>query len=327
MELSLRRLRTLREVARQGGVNAAAATLHFSPSAVSQQLEALSVEVGAPVLERAGRGVRLTEVGRVLTEHAEILLAAEHRACAAVEGARQSLSAHLSVGVFPAAGAGLLPAVIGDLAAGHPGITLDSVEADVEDVVADIRNGDLDLALLLDYPDAPEPWKGDLSVVPLGQDQLHLAVPSGSSYGPGTELGALAGEQWILSGPETYWGRAVRTACRRAGFDPQVRHRVDSSATALAMVAAGLGVTLVSDLGRIFCPPTGVVVVPLARPLSRRILIAHLPHTGERPTARAVLDAFARAAAALGLAPIERSDGAGEPSGSRPRPSTTRPSS
>lgn len=306
MELSLRRLRTLREVARQGGVNAAAATLHFSPSAVSQQLEALSVEVGAPVLERAGRGVRLTEVGRVLTEHAEILLAAEHRACAAVEGARQSLSAHLSVGVFPAAGAGLLPAVISDLAAGHPGITLDSVEADVEDVVADIRHGDLDLALLLDYPDAPEPWKGDLSVVPLGRDQLHLAVPSGSSYGPGTELGALAGEQWILSGPDTYWGRAVRTACRRAGFDPLVRHRVDSSATGLAMVAAGLGVTLVSDLGRIFCPSVGVVVVPLARPLSRRILIAHLPHTGERPTVRAVLDAFARAAVALGLAPTER---------------------
>src|SRR4051794_26183460 len=134
MELSLRRLRTLREVARQGGVNAAAATLHFSPSAVSQQLETLSAEVGAPVLERRGRGVRLSEVGRVLAEHAEVLLAAEQRACAAVEGARQSLSALLTVGVFPAAGAGLLPAVIADLAARHPGITLDSVEGDGESV-------------------------------------------------------------------------------------------------------------------------------------------------------------------------------------------------
>jgi len=306
MELSLRRLRTLREVARQGGVNAAAATLHFSPSAVSQQLEALSVEVGAPVLERVGRGVRLTEVGRVLAEHAEILLAAEQRACAAVEGARHSLSAHLTVGVFAAAGAGLLPAVIDDLAARHPGITLDSTEADGEDVVADVRHGHLDLALLLDYPDAPEPWKADLGVVPLGQDQIHLAVSAGSDHRPGTDLAALADEDWILSGPDTYWGRAVRTACRRAGFEPHVRHRVDSSATALAMVGAGLGITLVSDLGRTFCPPTGVVVVPLERPLSRRILIAHLPHTGERPTARAVLAAFARAAAAQGLAPVAR---------------------
>ena len=303
MELSLRRLRTLREVAREGGVNAAAAILHFSPSAVSQQLEALGAEVGAPVIERVGRGVRLTEVGRVLTEHAEVLLAAEQRACAAVEEARQSLSAHLTVGVFAAAGAGLLPAVIVDLAARHPGITLDSTEADGEDVVADLRHGHLDLALLLDYPDAPEPWKTDLGVVPLGQDQIHLAAPTASSYGPGTELAALAGEDWILSGPDTYWGRAVRTACRREGFEPHVRHRVDSSATALAMVAAGLGVTLVSDLGRAFCPSSGVVVVPLARPLTRTILIAHLPHTGERPTARAVLDAFSRAAASQGLVP------------------------
>ncbi len=304
MELSLRRLRTLREVARQGGVNAAAAAVHFSPSAVSQQLEALSVEVGAPVLERVGRGVRLTEVGRVLVEHAEILLAAEQRACAAVEGARHSLSAHLTVGVFAAAAAGLLPAVIGDLRARHPGITLESTEADPEDVVADVRHGRLDMALLLDYPDAPEPWKGELSVVPLGQDRIHLAAPTGSSYGPGLDLGALAHEDWILSGSDTYWGRAVRTACRRAGFDPQVRHRVDSSATALAMVAAGLGITLVSDLGRTFCPPGGVVVVPFGRPLSRTIVVAHLPHTGERPTARAVLDAFGRAAAAQGLLPV-----------------------
>lgn len=304
MELSLRRLRTLREVARQGGVNAAAGALHFSPSAVSQQLEALSVEVGAPVLERVGRGVRLSEVGRVLAEHAEVLLTAERRACAAVEGARQSLSGRLTVGVFAAAGAALLPAVIDDLAARHPGITLDSTEAESDDVVSDVRHGHLDLALLLDYPDAPEPWKGDLDVVPLGQDRIHLAAPAGSGYGPGTDLGALAHEDWILSGPHTYWGRAARTACRRAGFDPHVRHRVDSTATALAMVGAGLGVTLVSDLGRAFCPRRGVVVVPLARPLSRTIVVAHLPHTGERPTARAVLDAFARAAVARGLAPL-----------------------
>jgi DNA-binding transcriptional LysR family regulator len=308
MELSLRRLRTLREVARRGGVNAAAATLHFSPSAVSQQLEALAVEVGAPVLERVGRGVRVTEVGRVLVEHAEVLLAAERAACAAVEEARHSLSAHLTIGVFAAAAAGLLPAVIDDLAGRHPGITLDSTDADPEDVVADVRHGHLDLALLLDYPDAPEPWKPDLAVVPLGQDRIHLAAPAGTPFTPGVDLGALADEDWIISGPDTYWGRAVRTACRAAGFEPRIRHRVDSSATALTMVAAGLGVTLVSDLGRIFCPSRGVVVVPLARPWARTIVVAHLPHTRDRPTARAVLDAFARAAASQGLAPVGAAD-------------------
>lgn len=304
MELSLRRLRTLREVARRGGVNAAAASLHYSPSAVSQQLEALSVEVGAPVLERMGRGVRLTQVGRVLTEHADVLLAAEQRARAAVEEARHDLSAHLEVGVFAAAAASLLPAVVADLDDRHPGIILNSLEVDPEDAVNDLRHGDLDLALLLDYPDAPEPWPADLSVVPLGLDRIHLAAPAVSAYRPGADLGELAHENWIISGPQTYYGRAVRTACRRAGFDPNVRHRVDGLATALAMVAAGLGVTLASDLGRVFCPPTGIRIVPFEQPLRRAIVVAHLPHADDRPTVRAVLDAFMRAAAVQGLGPV-----------------------
>lgn len=303
MDLSLRRLRTLREVARRGGVNAAAAALHYSPSAVSQQLDALGVEVGAPVLERVGRGVRLTEVGRVLVEQAELLLAAEHRAVAAVEGARQHLSARLSVGIFAAAAAGLLPAVITDLAATHAGITLESSETDQEQAVLDVRHGHLDLALLLDYPDAPEPWAPGLTVVPLGQDRIHLAAPTGAPYRDGTDLAELADETWIISGPHTYYGRAVRTACRRAGFEPQVRHRVDGLATALAMVANGLGVTLASDLGRVFCPPTGIAIVPFERPLVRTVVLAHLPHAVERPSVRATVDAFARAAATQGLAP------------------------
>ncbi|GAA4856753.1 LysR family transcriptional regulator [Actinomycetospora corticicola] len=301
MELSLRRLRTLREVARRGGVNAAAAALHYSPSAVSQQVEALGVEVGTPVIERVGRGVRLTEVGRVLVEQAEFLLAAEQRAVAAVEGARQHLSARLSVGVFAAAAAALLPAVIADLAAHHPGITLESLETDPDQAVLDVRHGHLDLALLLDYPDAPEPWAPGLTMVPLGQDRIHLAAPAGTAYRPGTDLAALAGETWVISGAESYYGRAVRTACRRAGFEPEVRHRVDGLATALAMVAAGLGVTLASDLGRAFLPASGIDVVPLRRPLLRTIVLAHLPHADDRPSVRATVEAFGRAAVDRGL--------------------------
>ena len=160
------------------------------------------------------------------------------------------------------------------------------------------------LALLLDYPDAPEPWAPGLTVVPLGQDRIHLAAPTGSPYRPGTDLAELADETWIISGPHTYYGRAVRTACRRAGFEPQVRHRVDGLATALAMVANGLGVTLASDLGRVFCPPTGVDVVPFEHPLLRTVVLAHLPHAVERPSVRATVDAFARAATAQGLAAV-----------------------
>src|ERR1700709_1999432 len=167
MELSLRRPRPVGEAARRGGVNAAAATLHFSPSAVSQQLEALAVEAGAPVLERVGGGARVTEVGRVLVEHAEVLLAAERAACAAVEEARHSLSAHLTVGVFAAVADVSAPPRDGALPGGPPGVTRAPARAPPGAPPQRHRrrprgrrrrraHGHLDLALLLDYPDAPE---------------------------------------------------------------------------------------------------------------------------------------------------------------------------
>lgn len=109
MELNLRRLRILREVAHHGGVGVAAREMHYSASGISQQMAVLEQDVGAPVIERRGRGIVLTEVGRVLLEHAEILLAAERDAQSAVEQVRDTLAVELNVGVFSTVAAGLIP--------------------------------------------------------------------------------------------------------------------------------------------------------------------------------------------------------------------------
>lgn len=100
-----------------------------------------------------------------------------------------------------------------------------------------------------------------------------------------------------MSGPGTYYGRAVRTACHQAGFDIRLTHQVDEQATALAMVAAGLGITLVSDLGRAFLPDIGVDVLNLTRPLKRQLLLAHADASSGRPAIRAFLDSAARTSA------------------------------
>lgn len=301
MALSLHRLRTLCEVARVGGIIAAAETLHYSPSTVSQQLETLSKEIGAPVIERVGRGVRLTDVGRIAEEHAKELLEAEQRTLAAIEQARQGLAARLTIGVFATAAASLLPVVLQELAQRYPEIIIESEEVEVEDAVEGLRDGRLDCALMLDYPDAPEQWSGDLSVVPIGIDEIHLAVPTGSGLGQGVNLAEMADEDWILSGTATYYGRAMRAACRAAGFDPVVRHRLDATATALALVAAGLGVTFTSDLAKTFNPSQSVDTIRLAKPLQNTIVIVQLPHTLKRPTVLAVHDAFHTAGKSLGL--------------------------
>ena len=175
-DLGLNRLRILREVAEHGGVTAAAQAMHYSPSGISQQLSALERDLGASVLERRGRGVRLTEVGRVLLGHAEILLSAEREARAAVEHARDSLAVELRVGVFCTAAAAVLPPIITDLAQLHPEVRLSARETDPDTAALDLRHGHLDVAFLLDYPDAPEPWLTGITTVTIGADEVSLAA-------------------------------------------------------------------------------------------------------------------------------------------------------
>lgn len=277
-------MRMLRAVARQDSVTAAAQALHYTPSAISQQLSALEAQIGAPVLERVGRGIRLTLVGRVLVKHADILLAAEQQARAEVEQVRQSQAAELTVGVFATVAAGLLPSVVAELAEHHPQLHLNTREVDPEDAVADLQHGQLDLAFLVDYPDAPQTWPANLRVIPLATDHLHLAAPAGqfNSTG-GVDLVDLAGYEWIISGPQTSYGRAVQTACQRAGFDLHITHQVDEQATALAMVSAGMGITLMSDLASQAFQPHDVDMLPLASPITRRILLAHHQALTDRP--------------------------------------------
>jgi len=293
MELNLTRLRMLREVAHRGSITAAARSLSYSPSGISQQIAALEHEVGAALLERIGRGVRLTEVGRVLAGHAEIILDAEGAALAAVASARDSFAERLKVGVFATVAAGLLPGVISALEVSHPELEIETREVDPEDAIADIRLGHLDLAFLADYPEASEPFPASLRLVQIGSEDFQVATLAGQLETDRPQLRDLADLEWIISGPETYYGRAVRTACARAGFEPRVRHQVNEQATALAMVAAGLGITLMSELGRTFVP-SGVETHPLRRGLQRHLLIAHHPASLGRPAIRAFIDTVQR---------------------------------
>lgn len=302
-DLGLRRLRILREVAEHGGVTAAGLAMHYSPSGISQQLSALERDIGAAVLERRGRGVRLTDVGRVLLQHAEIVLGAEREARAAVEHARDSLAVELRVGVFCTAAAGLLPLIIKDLSVRHPEVRLTASETDPDEAALELRHGHLDLAFLLEYPDAAEPWLSGITRVPVGMDEVYLAAPTGWFDGGPIDLAELAEYEWVLSGTRNYYGRAMRRACQQAGFEPRVVHEVDEQPTALAMVAAGLGLTMMSDLGRPFLPTDGVDVLSLEQTVRRQLLLAYDQSAHQRPAISAVLRGARRMADTAGLSP------------------------
>lgn len=304
MNLAIHRLRMLQAVARYGTITEAAAALHYTASGVSQQLALLEKEVGAPLFERVGRRIRFTELGRILCSHAEDILAAEERAKAALEQARGTVAAQLKIGVFATAAVGLLPRILDDLTLTYPAIEVTTRETDPEEALVAVRNGELDLGFAIDYEDAPMPWDPGQYRTVVAVEHFHLAAPRADfPVGDAVSLADLAARQWVIAGSKTRFGRAVRAACRRSGFDLRVAHQIDEQATAMAMVGARLGVTLVSDLA-VPLRPEGVDIIALSETLERKVVIIARATAPHRPALEAFIQSARTASAQLGLSAL-----------------------
>lgn len=303
MEPSLHRLRLLTELERRGTVTAVAAALDYTVSAVSQQLALLEREAGTALFERRGRRIALTEAGLLLTVHARTILAAVEDAGHAMESARAGSGATLTAGVWASVATTLLPAGLRVLERDHPGIVVRTRELAPEDTHGAVRDGSLDLSFVLDYSSYPMDEGPDLTRVPIGVESLHVVVPRGSVDADEVSLADLAAAPWVIARPRSHFGRAVRIACRDAGFEPEVRHEVGEQSTALALVAAGLGVTLASDLGlSLFSAHAAdVQVLPLTDELTRTVSITHRQRDGRRRPLEAFIAAFGEAAREVGL--------------------------
>src|ERR1700761_1051355 len=154
--LNVPRVRVLSEVVRRGSFSAAAESLSYTQSAVSQAIARLEAETGATLIVRDRGGVRPTAAGASLVEHAEGIFArieAAEADLAAVLGVR---SGRLRVASFPSAGATLMPLAIARFRAGHPDVALTLAEGEPEDIAPRLRAGEFDLALLFEFPGTRE---------------------------------------------------------------------------------------------------------------------------------------------------------------------------
>ncbi|MEQ3554349.1 LysR substrate-binding domain-containing protein [Pseudonocardia nematodicida] len=300
MDLSLPRLRMLRELHRRGTITAAATALHYTASAVSQQLAQLERDVGARLFERRGRRVQLTDLGVLLAEHAEEILSSVERATQALEEAGESVTAKLTAGVWASVASGLLPDALNSLARTHPGVEVRTRELAPEATAAAVRDGALDLSFVIDYSNYPMTWDPGLERAVIAVERLYAAVPAGVVPAASVMLAELAEQPWILSPPRSHFGHAARLACQSAGFEPRVVHEVEEQATAMAMVAAGLGVTLVSDLGLALRPPA-VDIIALGDALTRTVSVASRTNTARRAALLLVVDAVRTSATEKGL--------------------------
>ncbi len=257
--LDVTRLRVLAAVARHGSVTAAARALNYAQPSVSHHLARLEAETGAKLIQRAGRGVRLTDAGRLLADRAAEILGR-------LDAAENELAAHtgmhagrVRLASFPSALAAIVPIAAARLRSEHPGMDLMLTEAEPPEALRMLRAGYVDVALVFRHyqegtdtapPDTTPPGgheagnghgaRGTL----LLDEPVHLVTKAADS----TEkaLAAYAEHRWI-AGCERCRSYLLRQ-CAQAGFTPRIAFTTDDYVAVQALVAAGLGVTTLPDL-------------------------------------------------------------------------------
>src|SRR5919108_6346105 len=198
--LDVRRLQMLQAVKRAGSVSGAARTLGYTQPAVSHHIARLEAEVGTALITRLGRGVRLTDAGLALVEHADAVLArlgAAEEELAAIAGLR---AGRVRLAAFPSGSATLMAGALTRLRAAHPGVEVTFVEAEPEASLPLLREGELDLVLGFTYAAVGARDPRELTAVPLLRDPPHAVLPAGHPAAGGD--GALppsppARETWI----------------------------------------------------------------------------------------------------------------------------------
>ncbi|HEU5419851.1 MAG TPA: LysR family transcriptional regulator [Streptosporangiaceae bacterium] len=316
--LDVIRLRVLVAVARHGSVTAAARALNYAQPSISHHIARLEAETGARLLQRAGRGVRLTDAGRLLAERAEEIIgrldAAEAELAAHV-GLRQG---RVRLAAFPSALGTIVPAAAARLEAETPGMDLMLTEAEPPEALRMLRAGYVDVALVFQHyqedadPAPPTAAEEGTRGRMLLDEPVHLVTAAGLA-GPGgpADLAAYADHRWI-AGCERCRSYLLRQ-CSLAGFTPKVAFTTDDYVAVQALVAAGLGVTTLPGL----ClraarhPGIAATALPGAR---RHVFAVTYGDPPDPPATTRLLDVLAQAAG------TDLAGGPGQPSQSGDEP-------
>ncbi len=300
--MDARQLETLRAVHERGGVTAAAQALHLTPSAVSQQLAALQRHVGVALVERVGRGVRLTPVGRELADRALDVAVALARAEAACEEYLERPTGHVRVAAFQSGAALLFPGLLTRLA-DPGGVTVELSDEDVaqSDFPALTAEHDVVVGHRPDVPDGTSwDWGRDVVVVPLLREPLDVALPPGHRLAGRASVtpADLADEPWVAVREGFPVAAVLDAVARQAGSAARVVHRINDFRVVEALVAAGHGVSLLPRFSTDHRGGTRFALVPLAGVrAARRVDALVRPDRAERRVVRRVLDALREEAA------------------------------
>lgn len=239
--LNLTQLKVLEAVARHGSVTEAAKELRYSQPSVSHHLGRLEAATGAKLVQRVGRGIRLTPEGELLAQRAAEILG--RLDAASVElSARVGLRAgRVRLAGFQTVLSTLVPKAAATLSRSHPGIELNIVDAHPVEGLRMLRSGHVDIALIFRNADTPPDEAEGFRLTHLLDDPVYLV-----SDQPDQCLEDHRDSAWV--GGCERCRAATLTACERAGFAPRIAYLCDDTVITQALVAAGMGVAIVNGL-------------------------------------------------------------------------------
>jgi DNA-binding transcriptional LysR family regulator len=252
--LDVKQLRVLKAVAEHGSFSAAAESLSYTQPAISQQIAALEKQAGTTLVDRGSRGVSLTEAGRTLVEHAEVVLARLSAAEAELEAMRGVRGGRVRMSSFPTAGASILPPAVALFTQRYPDVELSFVEQEPEDAIRKLRAAELEVAIVFEYEGLSQPefdrlYEG-VELRHLIDDPMYIALPHDHPLARKrrVRLEDFADDVWIQNDCRGPCGRLHLAACVSAGFEPRIGYESDDYNVVQGLIAAGVGISLLPAL-------------------------------------------------------------------------------
>lgn len=293
--LNVTRLRVLRELAHRGSIAAVADALWLTPSAVSQQLSALERETRVQLVERAGRGVRLTGAGRLLADHSERVFEALDEARSALRALQTMPSGRLRVASFPSVVRLVLPQVMARFRERFPELRVEVEDLEGEQSLEAIRLGHIDVAIIDDLTWSASARPDGLRVTELFGNPLVVVFAAAHRWAERDAIswGELSQEPQVAEHRSSAFARSVELECRRAGFEPRVHARVHDAGAVLALVEGGDMIAVLPELA-VVGQPHAVHSRPLTPAVERRLMAATRVGQDQLPAVRELVDELAR---------------------------------
>lgn len=249
-------LRTFLAIVAHGGLRRAMATLHRTQPALSARVRELERRIGARLFERVGRGLALTEAGRLLAAEAPALLAAQADVAERVRDLETSERALLRLATVDAASIYVLPPVYRDFRAAYPSTQLRVQVVESRQVATLVQSREVEVGVLTlpaagaDLDTAALPAAGaDLDVVPMFEERLVCVASPAHAFARrrGTRLQQLAAEPFVLYGRGSTTRAIIDAAFDAAGVAPLVAMETASPEAMKRLAEVGVGITVVPE--------------------------------------------------------------------------------